>query len=195
MAKEKIDWEAIQIEYAKGTRSNVDIAVQFGVSEGAIRKKAREKNWAKDLTAQIRIKAAQKVREAEYEASTSYKDARTNAVEIEAEKQADITLKHRSDIRLHMQLRNSLLNECMVQSEQIDDLERLAEIIDSGDDDRMTQAFRKATSLPQRVDTFKKLVESTKTLVGLEREAYGISDKLDLSGNVKLVLDQFDAKL
>ena len=174
--KRVVDWEAIQIEYAKGTRSNVEIAAQFGVSEGAIRKKAREKNWAKDLSEQIRIKTAQKLREAEYESSTNYKEARTNAVEIEAKKQANVLIQHRSDIRRHIQLRNNLLNECIVQSEDIDDFERLAEIIDSGDESKMMQAYRKAMSLPQRVDTFKKLVESTKTLVGLEREAFGISD-------------------
>lgn len=174
--KRVVDWEAIQIEYAKGTRSNVDIAAQFGVSEGAIRKKARENNWAKDLSAQIRLKADQKVRQAEYEMSTSYKESRTNAVEVAAQQQADIILNHRTDIRKQRGLRDKLLDICITQADSGDDLERLAEILDSGDTDKMKAAFRKAISTPQQIENLKKLTEITKTLVGLEREAFGVSD-------------------
>jgi hypothetical protein len=174
--KRVFDWEAIQIEYAKGTRSNVDIAAQFGVSEGAIRKKARENNWAKDLSAQIRLKAEQKVRQTEYEMSTSYKESRTNAVEVAAQQQADIILNHRTDIRKQRGLRDKLLDICITQADSGDDLERLADILDSGDTDKMQAAFRKAISTPQQIENLKKLSEITKTLVGLEREAFGISD-------------------
>jgi hypothetical protein len=182
-AKRVVDWEAIQIEYAKGTRSNVDIAAQFGVSEGAIRKKARENNWAKDLSAQIRLKAEQKVRQAEYENSTSYKESRTNAVEVAAQQQADIILNHRTDIRKQRGLRDKLLDICITQADSGDDLEHLAEILDGGDTDKMQAAFKKAISTPQQIENLKKLTEITKTLVGLEREAFGVSDNANGEAN------------
>jgi len=41
------NWEAIKPEYEAGERSLRDIAAEFGVSEGAIRKKAKALNWVR----------------------------------------------------------------------------------------------------------------------------------------------------
>lgn len=41
------DWEAIKPEYEAGSRSLRDIASEFGVSEGAIRKQAKARGWVR----------------------------------------------------------------------------------------------------------------------------------------------------
>ena len=190
MAEERvIDWDAIEREYSLGIRSNTSIASQFSVSEGAIRKRAKQFGWAKDLSAKIRLKAQDKVRKAEYENSTNFRTAERDSIEAAATMQANITLEHRSDIKKHKRLRDALLQECIGQTEEFESYETLAEILSSEDTDKMQAAFRKAISLPQRIDGFKKLVESTKTLVGLEREAFGIADNSNGDANKESAQD------
>jgi hypothetical protein len=40
--------------------------------------------------------------------------------------------------------------------------------------DRLNDLYKKVISTPGRVDTAKKLIESMKTVIGMEREAYNI---------------------
>lgn len=175
----EIDWLSIEGEYRAGVRSLRDIGGQYGITEAAIRKRAKRDDWVRDLSAKIKAKAEELVRTAEVR-NLVRKEHNANhekdIVTANAQIQADITLSHRSDIRRHKQLRDRLLDECIGQTEEAGEYERLAEILESGDMDKMHAAFRKATSLPQRIDGFKKLVESTKALVGLEREAFGLAD-------------------
>lgn len=53
MAK-KIDWEAIEREYRAGQLSLREIGRIHGVTDTAIRKKAKLEGWARDLTDQVR---------------------------------------------------------------------------------------------------------------------------------------------
>ena len=43
------DWERIEIEYRAGVQSIRQIAQAFGVSDGAIRKRAKTQEWTRDL--------------------------------------------------------------------------------------------------------------------------------------------------
>lgn len=43
-----LDWEGIKREYLKGARTNDSIANEYGLSEGAIRKKAKLLGWIKE---------------------------------------------------------------------------------------------------------------------------------------------------
>ncbi len=100
MAKD-IDWESAEIEYAKGLRSNCDIAKQIGVSETAVRKRAKQYGWVKDLSAKIRLKADAKVRAIEFESLGSSKITKATEQEIVesvAEQQAAVLLNERADI-------------------------------------------------------------------------------------------------
>lgn len=57
MARSIVDWESVEREYRAGIRSLRDIGGEFGCTEGAIRKKAKEKDWSRDLSAKISAKA------------------------------------------------------------------------------------------------------------------------------------------
>ena len=60
--------------------------------------------------------------------------------------------------------------------------------------DKMNDLYRKVVSTPSRIDSVKKLADTLKTLVGLEREAWGIaSDNGD--GNVGLTVTISDSDL
>ena len=58
-----IDWEALEVEYRTGKYSNRQLGAKFGVSESAIRYRAKGKGWQKDLSKKVqqqtRIRATQ----------------------------------------------------------------------------------------------------------------------------------------
>ncbi|MBR7513521.1 hypothetical protein KC219_25515, partial [Mycobacterium tuberculosis] len=57
--------------------------------------------------------------------------------------------------------------------------EELGEILRSEDDkgqDKRNDVYRKVLSSAGRVDSMKKLADTLKVLIGLEREAYGLQD-------------------
>ena len=64
MAK-RPDWEAIESAYRAGVMSLREIASQHGISEGAIRKRAKKDNWTRDLNAKIKSRADDLVRKEE----------------------------------------------------------------------------------------------------------------------------------
>lgn len=54
------DWEAIQTAYQAGVMSLRDIGAQYGVTEGAIRKKAKKLEWVRKGGTQVRKTGTQK---------------------------------------------------------------------------------------------------------------------------------------
>lgn len=57
----KIDWVSIEGEYLAGVEPVTSIASRFGVSEGAIRKKAKQLGWVRDATRSKREKVKAKL--------------------------------------------------------------------------------------------------------------------------------------
>lgn len=57
----KIDWEGIQREYRAGQLSLMEIARQFGLSDTAIRKRAKQDNWKRDLSGEIRAEIRERL--------------------------------------------------------------------------------------------------------------------------------------
>lgn len=55
------DWEAIESAYRAGVMSLRDIGAQYGVSEGAIRKKAKKLDWVRKGGTQVRKTGTQKL--------------------------------------------------------------------------------------------------------------------------------------
>ncbi|ECM8777701.1 hypothetical protein YK20_23950, partial [Salmonella enterica subsp. enterica serovar Newport] len=56
----KPDWEAIETAYWAGIMSLREIGTLYGVTEGAIRKKARKLEWVRKNGTQVRKKGTQK---------------------------------------------------------------------------------------------------------------------------------------
>lgn len=57
MAKKDIDWEKVETAYRAGFFSLREIAQSYGISEGAIRKRAKTHNWQRDLGNKINQRA------------------------------------------------------------------------------------------------------------------------------------------
>lgn len=187
--KPAIDWEAVELEYRAGVKSLKVIGAEFSVSDAGILKRAKRDGWTRDLSAKIKAKADAKVSADAVSAEVSVltKVAEKEIVEANAELQARIRREHRTDITRSRKLVMSLLSELEQQTDKIDLLENLAklllDVVDGDEKDKQAaqqkrwDAFNKAISLGGRTGTMKSLADSLKTLVALEREAFGIDER------------------
>lgn len=179
--KRVIDWEGIEREYIPNLRSLRDIASQFGIDEKSIRKRAAANGWVRDLDGKIKSKADNIVRKEEVRKASPQKTSAITEKEIidtTANIQATITLKHREKISKHQSLCDKLLEELIDQTVSPDELKQLGELMIDPElnFDKLNATYHKVISTPSRIDSMKKLSETAKTLVGLERQVYGIAD-------------------
>lgn len=182
MAAEKRtrDWERIEVQYRANTLSLREIASEHGITEGAIRKKAKAEGWERDLSGKVKAKADALVRKEQVRSEVRAGSAETEkqVVEVEAQVQARIRLSHRKDIERNRNLLRKLVDELEHQTDNMDLLRQLGEIMYSPDEkgkDRLNEVYHTIISLPERTKTMKALGETLKVLIGLEREAFGIT--------------------
>lgn len=174
------DWERIEADYRAGVLSVREIAASHGITEGAIRKRAKRDGWARDLAAKVRAKADDIVRREQVRSAV-----RTEGAYSERDIVADggailagVQLTQRKDIARSRSLAMSLLGELESTTENIALFEELGTFLRSDDDksqDKRNDLYQRVISSVGRIDSMKKLAETLKTLVGLEREAYGLT--------------------
>jgi uncharacterized membrane protein YheB (UPF0754 family) len=191
------DWERIEADYRAGLLSVREIAVAHGVSHVGIAKRAKRDGWTRDLSKRIQDKAEQLVTTRTVTNELPEERAVTDRaiVEANAEVIANIRLAHRKDISRSRTLAMALLAELEQQTGSIDLFEQLGELLRSPDDkgiDKLNDLYQKVISTPGRIDGMKKLAETLKNLIGLEREAYGLKTGEDGGGeDVPTSLDHF----
>lgn len=178
-AKAPPNWEAIERDFRMGVRAVTAIAEEHGITEGAIRKRAKRDGWVRDLNAKVRAKADDLVRKAEVRAQVREDQRLTESrqIEVEANIQKEIRLAERADIRRARALCMKLLTELEQQTDQVPELQELGELLRKPDDkgqDKLNDIYQAVISLPERTKTMKALAEALRILVSLEREAFGI---------------------
>ncbi|WP_346729204.1 hypothetical protein [Enterobacter bugandensis] len=191
------DWEAIESAYRAGVLSLREIASQHGISEGAIRKRAKRDDWSRDISAKVKERADDLVRKAEVRKQVRAESALSERVLIEstAEAIANVRMEHRGDIRRARELANLLFEELSVDCTDIEMMKKLGELMFDPDEktgrDKLNEIYQKTISLPSRVKSMKDLSDTLKTLIGLEREAYSIKEDEPSSVNKGTSLNDF----
>lgn len=184
-----IDWDAVELQYRAGLRSLKDIGVEFGVSDAGIIKRAKRDGWSRDLSAKIQAKAEAKVSAAavSVEVSAGKRLAEHVVIEANAEAILRVRLAHRQDIARCRTLALSLLGELESVTADPALYEELGDFLRADDDrgqDKRNDLYSKIISSAGRIDSTKKLAETLKVLIGLEREAFGLveAQKVELTG-------------
>lgn len=177
--RKQIDWEKIEFDYRAGVKSLREIGDLYGCTEGAIRKRAKIDKWTRDLSARIEAAVRNKlvreeVRKAERDANQA---SEKEIIESNAQAILKVRLEHRSDISRAKGLVSKLFGE-VESSVFVEGQNPPAETL----------------TLPQRVDCVRKLTDSAKTLIAMEREAWGISSD-NGEGNVGLTVTISDSDL
>lgn len=191
------DWEAIETAYRAGMMSLREIAAQHGISEGAIRKRAKRGDWSRDLAAKVKERADDLVRKAEVRKQVRTETALSERVLIEAtaEAVAAVRMEHRGDIRRAREITNALFDELGAECADVDSLRKLGELMLSPDEngrDKLNEIYHSIISMPERVKAVKALSEALKNLIGLERQAYGI-DGPEGDNSVKQLSELMDS--
>ena len=185
MAEKKvIDWEKIELDYRAGVKSLREIASEHDVSDTAIRKRAKRDDWVRDLSAKIKAKADDLVRKEQVrtEVRTANLISEKETIDANANLVASVRLSHRKDIQRSRKIAMSLFDELemMVGQENVRLLEMLGELMYSPDDkgnDKVNDLYMKIISMPGRVKSMKDLSDTLKTLIALERQAFGLDDE------------------
>lgn len=200
MAQEKKaapDWERIEADYRAGLLSVREIAAAHGITHGAINKRKIRDGWERNLSARIQAKAEALVSKREVSTLVSTDSVATDRaiVEANAEVIAGIRLSHRKDIARSRRLAMALLEELEIVTGNRELFDELGEMLRSPDErgnDKRNDLYNKVISSAGRVDSMKKLAETLKTLVSLEREAYGLTAEQGNPGEeVPTSLDHF----
>lgn len=181
------DWESIERDYRAGLLSVREIAASHDVSHVAIGKRAKRDGWERDLAAKIKAKADSLVTKSMVTSKVTKENAVTDKIIVEANAQviANVRIAHRTDIRRTRSLAMDMLAELEAQTGNNDLFEELGEMLRSEDDkgvDKRNDIYNKVISSSQRIDSVKKLAETLKTLIGLERQAFNIPDAAEPDG-------------
>jgi hypothetical protein len=175
------DWERVEADYRAGLLSVREIAVSQGVSHTAIGNRARKEGWTRDLRAKVKAKADSLVakREVAKQVAAANVETERQLVNATAQVIADVRMTHRTDILRFRRLVLDLLAELEAETGNPGLFDELGELLRSEDDkgqDKRNDIYRKVITSASRIDSMKKLADTLKTLIGLEREAYSITD-------------------
>ena len=175
------NWERIELDYRAGIKTLRQIAAENGITHGAVNKRAKLNEWERDLSAKIQAKADALVSKAtvSIEVSKERKTAEKTVVEANAQAVAGIRLAHRADIHRARNITNALLQELEQQTdaETLAALREIGELLRAEDErgvDRRNDLYQAVISLPERSKTMKTLAESLRSLVDMERTAFGM---------------------
>lgn len=179
--KKPVDWERVELDYRTGLLTLREIGELHGVSHVAIGKRAKKYGWVRDLSAKVRAKAEDLVTKRLVTKTVTKETLVTEArqIEIGAQLLADVKLAHHSYIDRAGKLTIALIGELEAQTGDIELFQQLGEMLRSPDDkgiDKLNDLYVKVISNPSRVDSAKKIVETLKTYVALQRQAYGIGE-------------------
>ena len=155
----RTDWEAIEREYRAGQLSLREIARAHGISEGAIRKRAKSAGWGRDLADKVRKQVSERlVRSDSTQSGTHPQRVRTDREIVEAAslRGLEVVTSHRRDLQQLHGLKRVLAG-------------RLAEVLNGALPDGPCLGERESPA-----DMLEKLSRITARLVPLERQAFNL---------------------
>ncbi|HEX8542688.1 MAG TPA: hypothetical protein VF671_13385 [Pseudomonas sp.] len=178
--KAALDWEAIERSYRIGVLSVREIGAAHGVSHTAINKRAKTFKWSRDLKAKVQARAEALVSKAEVSKLVSTKTAITEKLQVEATATliADTQIGQRNHIGRCLALADKLMNELESVTDLRGDVADLVQRL-KGDDVDGADALElaaKMSSLPSRMKSMKELAGISRTLIALQRQAYGMGE-------------------
>lgn len=191
-AKIKADWEKVAAHYRAGKRTLRDIAEEFGITEGAIRKRAKAESWPRDISERIQAKADDIVRKSLVRKGTIGTTER-EIEEANASTQADIRTQQMIRATDNRKAVEVMIDELKIQNANLEELSKLGELMTDPEAriDKLSEIYHKIISFGGRVDSAKKLIESWTKSTEIERKVYGIEDaqKVDITHKATVLPD------
>ena len=172
-------WEMIERHYRSGILSVRTIASQFGITEGAIRKKVKAEGWQRDLADKVREAAKEKLVRSDGTQSGTHSNAKDKEIiENASEVVAAVGRNHRKTIGKGRELVEGLiaeLHDASVNRAEIQ--EAIMEETEDDKDYKCRNRLLKAVSLPVRSGVMLNLSAAIKNLITLERTAFNMDEQ------------------
>ena len=175
------DWEYARAQYEAGIKSVRVIADEIGVTPVTVYARSGNEGWVRNTQALEQKKVEYKIA-LEAERAQELVIQRDKAERVNAEMQAIVLVKHRTDISRARTITMRLFKELEDMMDNLPELRSLGEIMRNEDDkgkDKLNDAYQKILSLGDRTDITKKLSEALKVQLQLERQAFGIIGALE----------------
>lgn len=168
--RKPVDWEAIEREYRAGMLSLREIGRRNGVSEGAIRKKAKAENWTRALADKVREAVREKLVRTDGTQQGTQGQRATDAEIVDAASAVGLALitTHRRDLEQLHALKRILAT-------------RLASVLNNEIADGPCLGDKESPS-----DLLEKLSRVTARLIPLERQAHNLDAEPDPEKSRKL---------
>ncbi|WP_331276164.1 hypothetical protein [Acinetobacter sp. TR11] len=189
-SRSKVDYDRIERGWRAGILSPRQLAAAYEeetgqkVSHAAIIKHFTKLGIPRNLAEKIKAKSDAMVTQAmvtEQVTPVTIKRDK-DIIEDAATQLTNIRLGQRKDIQRSRKIAMSLFDELehQVGVENAENLEKLGELLRSEDDkgrDALNDLYMKIISMPGRVKSMKDLSDTLKTLIALERQAFGLDDE------------------
>jgi hypothetical protein len=183
VAKEDVDWEGIERDYRAGLLSLREIADRYpGTNHVAISRRAKKYGWARDLTEKIKAKADDLVTRSDVTGDVTKTSAVSEREIVDSNAEAlalVIRGQRKSLVRLDgvVQMLFDRLESELKNGELFSQLGEIMAAPDENGQDKLNDLYRKVIALPNQTDTAKKLAETLKTQIELERRVFKIDDQ------------------
>lgn len=178
-AKPRADWEAIERDYRAGVLSLREIAKQHGLSDTAIRKRAKVDGWERDLSDRVQEKVrTELVRTEVRTANPEERATERQIVDAAAAQVVHVVREHRSAIKEGQDLARMLMTQLKEVVSNREDIEQAIKEATAGDEnEKRYSALMKMMSIPTHTSAVVNLANAMKTWIGLERQAFNIGDE------------------
>lgn len=180
LAKHLRDFDWAVAQYQTTDRQIIDIADDIGVSRSELFDYFSVNGITRSLAQTTENRAQMMLAQDVIDASTGkIADTRAAIIEVNATMQASLIREHRADIRRFRKLAMNLLTELEGITDYQDVFDDLGTLLRSEDDkgvDKLNDVYRRVISLPGRSEILDRLGKTLKTVVMLERQAFGMRD-------------------
>lgn len=178
-----VDWTLVEKDYRAGLKSLRTIAEEHGITEGAIRKRAKRDLWTRNLEEKIQQRAQEKVRKELVRTPGTQLTPNTERQTVEAysELVASVDIGQREDVKLAMSNARGMLVELvqLAKPEFQQVLEWMAENFDESNPsfkDRANETYRYIIGIAGRVKMAKDLAAVHGVYVPLQRKIYKLDE-------------------
>lgn len=197
MAKKRFDWDSMEADWRAGVKSMDQLSKEYGVAKSSIHEHWKKAGIERDLKEKIndaveaelnrRVAIVKRKEElAEQSNQTSRTTSRTikdkEIVKAVAIHKADIVSSQEQRIIKFAGITDKLIDELNGQIQSIEDLDNLGEMLRNENDsgmDKLNDTYRRVISFPGRVDSLKKLSDTMKTYIELQRKVHKLDTEDD----------------
>lgn len=195
------DWEAVEMDYRAGIKTLRAIASDRGCSAGRISQVAKSKGWSRDLSSKIKIEAEARLnRDALNEQlNTKRRVSERDVISASAEAIADVVRGQRKNLGDLSEIYRALVEKAKAIISEARLFEQVGEICANPDEngqDKIGDVYKKVCSLPVQTELVKRLAETLKLIIELERKVFRIDEPEENSaGSVVVMLSKQDVGL